>query len=224
MLNNCKNGGNFFCFLSFQGRFAAVKNQILHTATQLFMTHGFKSITMDDIAQKMAISKKTIYNHFNNKEAIVAVVVDNLFETVTMGIDCICDLNHNPIEEIYEIKKLVIKHVGNEKDSPWYQLRKYYPHLHESIKKRQFNYMQKCVVDNLNRGLEQGLFRENIDVQFVSRIYFVGVTGIKDDDLFPPNAFDGETLYGTFLEYHLRGIVTPKGRKILNQIIHSNLE
>jgi hypothetical protein len=82
--------------------------------------------------------------------------------------------------------------------------------------------MQKCVVDNLNRGLEQGLFRENINVQFVARIYFVGVTGIKDDDLFPPDLFDGDKLYGDFLEYHLRGIVTPKGRKILNNIIQSN--
>ncbi|GAB5401111.1 MAG: TetR/AcrR family transcriptional regulator [Aureisphaera sp.] len=177
---------------------------------------------MDDIAQSMAISKKTIYSHFANKEAIVAVVVDNLFEEVSHGIDCICDLKLNPIEEIYEIKKLVMHHMRNEKSSPWYQLRKYYPKIHDSVKKRQFNYMQECVVDNLNRGLDQGLFRENIDVQFVSRIYFVGVSGIKDDDLFPTSMFDPSELYGMFLEYHLRGIVTPKGREILNKIIHSN--
>ena len=199
-----------------------MKEQILHTSAELFMKHGFKSITMDDIAQHMAISKKTIYSHFSNKLAMVEAVVNNIFETVCHGIDCICTLNHDPIEEIYEIKKLVMDHVGNEKDSPWYQLRKYYPQVYESIKKKQFDYMQKCVVDNLNRGLEQGLFRENIDVQFVARIYFVGVTGIKDDDLFPTDLFDGDKLYGDFLEYHLRGIVTPKGRKILNNIIQSN--
>ncbi len=199
-----------------------MKNQIVQTATDLFLNQGFKSITMDDIAQTMAISKKTIYSHFANKEAIVAVVVDNLFENVSCNIDIICDLKLNPIEEIYEIKKLVMHHMRNEKASPWYQLRKYYPKIHDSVKKRQFNYMQDCVVDNLNRGLEQGLFRENIDVQFVSRIYFVGVSGIKDADLFTASMFDPSELYGMFLEYHLRGIVTPKGRKILNKIIHSN--
>ncbi|MCH9660257.1 MAG: TetR/AcrR family transcriptional regulator [Bacteroidetes bacterium] len=201
-----------------------MKNQILLTATELFLNQGFKSITMDDIAQQMAISKKTIYSHFANKEAIVAVVTDQIFEQVSHGIDCICDLKLNPIEEIYEIKKLVMHHMRNEKTSPWYQLRKYYPKIHESIKKRQFNYMQECVVDNLNRGLKEGLFRDNINVQFVARIYFVGVTGIKEEDLFPTTMFDPTELYESFLEYHLRGIVTPKGRKILNKIIHSNLE
>ncbi|MDC8005933.1 TetR/AcrR family transcriptional regulator [Aureisphaera galaxeae] len=199
-----------------------MKNQIVQTATDLFLNQGFKSITMDDIAQTMSISKKTIYSHFANKEAIVAVVVDNIFEEVSHGIDCISDLKMNPIEEIYEIKKLVMHHMRNEKTSPWYQLRKYYPKIHDSIKKRQFNYMQECVVDNLNRGLEQELFRENIDVQFVSRIYYIGVSGIKDNDLFSSTMFDPSELYGMFLEYHLRGIVTPKGRKILNKIIHSN--
>lgn len=201
-----------------------MKKQILETATELFLNQGFKSVTMDDIAQEMAISKKTIYSHFSNKEAIVAVVTDTIFEQVSHGIDCICDLKHNPIEEIYEIKKLVMHHMRNEKTSPWYQLRKYYPKIYESIKKRQFNYMQECVVDNLNRGLKEELFRENIDVQFVARIYFVGVTGIKEDDLFPTSMFDPTELYESFLEYHLRGIVTPKGREILNNIIHSNLE
>jgi len=201
-----------------------MKKDILDTATELFLNQGFKSITMDDIAQRMAISKKTIYSHFNNKEAIVDAVTDTIFENVCCGIDHICERHHNPIEEIYEIKKLVMLHMRNEKSSPWYQLQKYYPKTYHSIKKRQFSYMQDCVTDNLKRGLEEGLFRENIDIEFVSRIYFVGVTGIKDGDLFPASQFDGNNLYEQYLEYHLRGIVTPKGRKILNHIIHSTID
>jgi len=201
-----------------------MKNKILHTATDLFLNQGFKSVTMDDIAQHMAISKKTIYSHFNNKESIVDAVTDVIFENVSCGIDTICEQDHNPIEEVYEIKKLVMHHMRNEKTSPWYQLQKYYPKTYASIKKRQFTYMQQCVTDNLRRGLELGLFRNNIDVEFVSRIYFMGVTGIKDNQLFPNEMFDGETLCEQFLEYHLRGIVTPKGRKILNNIIHSTID
>ena len=84
--------------------------------------------------------------------------------------------------------------------------------------------MQDCVIDNIKRGLEEGLFRDNIDVDFVSRIYFNGVTGIKDSQVFPTTMFSPAALFESFLEYHLRGIVTPKGRKILNNLIHSTQE
>lgn len=199
-----------------------MKEKIIEKASDMFMSLGFKSVTMDDIANEMGISKKTIYAHFNNKETIIAVVTDAIFEKVSQDIDCICELDKNPIEETYEIKKRVMEHMRDEKTSPWHQLQKYYPNIYQNIKNRQFSFMQECVVKNLYKGIEQGLFRENIDVQFVARIYFNGVMGIKDNNLFPMSMFKGSALYEMFLEYHLRGIVTPEGRKILNQLIHSN--
>ena len=138
-----------------------------------------------DIAKEMGISKKTIYTHFNNKETIIGVVTDHVFETVCHDIDAICDLNQNPIQELYAIKKRVMQYMQKEKASPTYQLQKYYPAIYNNIKQRQFSYMQQCVVKNLNRGLEQSLYRKNIEVQFVARIYFNGITGIKEESLFP---------------------------------------
>ncbi len=170
----------------------------------------------------MGISKKTIYTHFNNKETIIGVVTDHVFEMVCNDIDAICDLGQNPIQELYAIKKRVMQYMQKEKASPTYQLQKYYPTIYNNIKQRQFSYMQQCVVKNLNTGLEQDLYRKNIEVQFVARIYFNGITGIKEESLFPHTLFEGETLYEMYLEYHLRGIVTPKGRNILNQLIQSN--
>ena len=199
-----------------------MKKNIILKATELFMKLGFKSVTMDDIAKEMGISKKTIYTHFNNKETIIGVVTDHVFETVCHDIDAICDLNQNPIQELYAIKKRVMQYMQKEKASPTYQLQKYYPTTYNNIKQRQFSYMQQCVVKNLNRGLEQDLYRQNIEVQFVARIYFNGITGIKEESLFPHTMFEGETLYEMYLEYHLRGIVTPKGRNILNKLIQSN--
>jgi|TARA_Y100000385_G_scaffold125464_1_gene130406 AcrR family transcriptional regulator len=199
-----------------------MKKNIILKATELFMKLGFKSVTMDDIAKEMGISKKTIYTHFNNKETIIGVVTDHVFETVCHDIDAICDLNQNPIQELYAIKKRVMQYMQKEKASPTYQLQKYYPTIYNNIKQRQFSYMQQCVVKNLHRGLEQDLYRKNIEVQFVARIYFNGITGIKEESLFPHTMFEGETLYEMYLEYHLRGIVTPKGRNILNKLIQSN--
>jgi hypothetical protein len=84
--------------------------------------------------------------------------------------------------------------------------------------------MQDCVLLNIKRGIEMGMYRENLDPEFVSRIYFAGVNSIKDDSLFPRQQFPLVLLNDIYLEYHLRGIVTPKGRNVLNKIINSNHE
>jgi len=199
-----------------------MREKILHTATELFLSQGFKSITMDDIASEMAISKKTIYSHFKTKEAIVEATTDDLFSKICGGIDHICALQKNPIEELYEIKRFVLEHLKGEQSSPMYQLQKYYPKQHRKMRKQQYDYMQECVVENIERGLDEGLYRKNINVQFVSRIYFTGMVGIKDAEIFPVATFPASTLYDMYLEYHLRGVVTPKGRKLLNNLIQSN--
>ncbi len=201
-----------------------MKENILEKATDMFLNLGFKSVTMDDIANEMGISKKTIYAHYQNKTHLVEECTSQLFCTISLGIDEICALSKNPIEELYEIKKFAMLHLKDEKSSPQYQLQKYYPKIHETIKKKQFEVMQECVVDNVDRGIKQGIYRANLNIDFVSRIYFSGVTSIKDQLLFPFNKFPIGVLMDNYLEYHLRGIVTPKGRNILNSIINSNQE
>ena len=201
-----------------------MKTEILNKATDLFLNLGFKSVTMDDLAHEMGISKKTIYSHFENKTQLVEEATMRLFWEISNGIDEIVALKKNPIEELYEIKKFVMSRLKDEKASPQYQLQKYYPKLFESLKDKEFCVMQECVVDNVKRGMDIGIYRENLDVQFVARIYFSGAVSLGDLDLFPNTMFTKPELEDYYLEYHLRGIVTPKGRKILNEIINSNLE
>jgi AcrR family transcriptional regulator len=199
-----------------------MKEKILQKATDMFLSYGFKSITMDDIANKMGISKKTIYTHYANKTELVADSTMHMFDIISNGIDHICALEKNPIEELYEIKKFVMVNLKNEKSSPQYQLQKYYPKVHDVLRNKQFEVMQECVVRNIEKGIELGIYRENLNIGFVSRIYFSGVHSIKDLQVFPLEQFPVSTLIDEYLEYHLRGIVTPAGRKILNKIINSN--
>jgi AcrR family transcriptional regulator len=199
-----------------------MKNEILHKATDLFITLGFKSVTMDDIANKMGISKKTIYLHFKNKTKLVEATTMYMFNLISQGIDCICALEKNPIEEIYNIKKFVMTHLKDEKSSPQYQLQKYYPKIYMTLKNKQFEIMKDCVLENLERGIKLGLYRKTINVDFIARIYFSGIIAIKDKDLFPDELFSIKTLMEYYLEYHLRGICTPKGLELLNQITNSN--
>ena len=201
-----------------------MKENILNKATDLFLTLGFKSVTMDDLAHELGISKKTIYSHFENKTQLVKECTMNLFWFISRGIDHICSLGLNPIEELYEIKKFVMLHLKDERSSPQYQLQKYYPNIHHTLKSNQFDMMQDCIVQNLRKGIEMGIYRENLNIEFVSRIYFAGVTSVKDQMLFPTDVFPITELMDDYLEYHLRGIVTPKGRQILNDIINSNHE
>jgi AcrR family transcriptional regulator len=199
-----------------------MKNEILHKATDLFITLGFKSVTMDDIANRMGISKKTIYLHFENKTKLVEATTMSMFNLISHGIDCICALEKNPIEEFYDIKKLVMDHLKDEKSSPQYQLQKYYPQIFSTLKKKQFDLMQDCVKENLQRGIKQKLFRENLNIDFISRIYFSSIIAIKDNDLFPYEQFSMNMLMDHYLEYHIRGVCTPKGLDFLNQITNSN--
>ena len=77
-----------------------MREKILSKAADLFLSYGFKSVTMDDIASAMGISKKTIYQHFENKTKLVEATTLNIFEIISQGIDCICAIEKNPIEAV----------------------------------------------------------------------------------------------------------------------------
>jgi AcrR family transcriptional regulator len=194
-----------------------MKNKILEKSKELFLNLGFKSVTMDEIATSLGVSKKTIYKYFKNKTELVDAVTHFMFDTICSGIDDICELEMNPIDELFSIKKLVMENLKDEKSSPQYQLQKYYPKIYSSLKQKQFLVMQNFVIKNLKKGIEIGLYRTDIDLQFISRIYFNGMVGIKDKDLFPLNDYSMKTLMNYYLEYHLRGICSEKGKQQLEK-------
>ncbi len=192
---------------------------ILKKATDLFITLGFKSVTMDDIAQEMGISKKTIYQHYATKTTLVKAVSLYVFEQISTSIDHICALESNPIEEIYSIKQTVMTYLKDEKSSPQYQLQKYYPEIAKNLKAKQFETVQSCITKNLNRGIALGIYRDTINVDFIARLYFNGMMAIKNPDLFPKENYTVKTLMEYYIEYHLRGICTKKGATIINTLI-----
>jgi AcrR family transcriptional regulator len=196
-----------------------MRDKILDKSNELFLNLGFKSVTMDEIAASLGVSKKTIYKYFKNKTELIDTVTHRMFDTICSGIDDICELELNPIEELFSIKRLVLDNLKDEKSSPQYQLQKYYPKIYASLKQKQFHVMQDCVINNLKKGVEIRLYRETINLEFISRIYFNGMIGIKDKDLFPLTDYSMNTLMNYYLEYHLRGICTEKGiQQLENQL------
>ena len=199
-----------------------MREKIILKSTDLFLNLGFKSVTMDDIANEMGISKKTIYQHFQNKTKLVEATALHVFENISQGIDCICELDKNPIEEIFEIKRFVMHNLKDEKSSPQYQLQKYYPKIYATLKKKQFEKMLGCVTQNLQRGVAQGIYRDTIETDFIARLYFNNMISLKDQDIFPRENFSMPMLMNNYLEYHLRGICSEKGLETLIKL-HTNL-
>ena len=200
-----------------------MRDKIISKSEELFLSLGFKSVTMDDIANAIGISKKTIYAHFSNKTALVEVVIFETLDHIYEGIDKINASSINPIEELYDIKLFVMNYFKNERVSPQYQLKKYYPEIYERLQIKQFEKMHSSVENSLKKGVDTGLFRADIDIDFISRMYFNGMTGIRDISIFPETLFDKNYLFESYLEYHLRAIITKQGLNLLNNYIKSNL-
>lgn len=177
---------------------------------------------MDEIASHLGMSKKTLYTHYSTKDSLVEDAFLNLYQVTCSGVDHIISCSINPIEELYDIKKWVMTSLKGDKTSPIFQLQKYYPAIYTKINRMMFGYMQNCISNNMQTGIQMGLYRDSIDPNFVARIYFIGIQGIKDLNIFPVAQFPVNALYDQYLEYHLRGIVTPAGRTILNKLINSN--
>lgn len=199
-----------------------MKDEIISKSEDLFLTLGFKNVTMDDIASVMGISKKTIYTHFSNKIELVRVVTFSILEHIYQEIERINKSAVNPIEELYQIKMFLMHYLRNESGSAQYQLKKYYPKVFEQLEIKKFEKMHSSVERSLNKGIELELFRSNIDVAFISRVYFVGMSGIRDTSVFSEDQFNKNYLLESYLEYHLRAIVTDQGLSILNQYIEKN--
>jgi AcrR family transcriptional regulator len=166
------------------------------------------------------MSKKTIYVHFSNKTALIETVSAQLFCTIQSGIDLISSQTADPIEELFKIKDFVNENLNNEQSSPVFQLQKYYPKLFKNLIKRQREIVKKTISDNIKRGIEMGLYRKNLNKEFIWRIYFAGINIIKNDDLFPLDNFPKKEVNVLYLEYHLRALVTDKGLTKLNDLTH----
>tara|TARA_B110000003_G_scaffold204263_1_gene202993 strand:+ start:834 stop:1439 length:606 start_codon:yes stop_codon:yes gene_type:complete len=195
-----------------------MKNKIIIRATELFLSLGFKSVTMDDLAQSMGISKKTIYQFFKNKDQLIRSCTRSIQTKLVEEFNEIRKNAGNPIIELFQVKKEVMKILGNTETAPQFQLQKFYPEIYKELKDREFDLVGKNLQESLERGINSGYFRKEINIDFIMRIYLNGLAGVRDINLFPIKEFKVEQVLEEFIEYHLRAISTKKGLTLLNRI------
>ena len=220
MLNLCKNNGNYFGVKSFRHTFVPenkiqksdfrkmMKDKIINKAKEMFLRLGFKSITMDDIACEMCISKKTIYKYFSDKDVLIEESVELVHKEVHETIDKIVSKNFNAIEENFEIKRMFREMFRSAESSPIYQLKKHYPEVYAKALSTQIEVCETCFRDNILKGINEGLYRENLDVDNYVKFYYTLIFNINENTMLEKDAHELEV---KALEYHIRAMATLAG-------------
>lgn len=185
-----------------------MKEKIIAKATDLFMKLGFKSVTMDDIAGEMCISKKTIYKYFCNKEILIEESTEMVYKTIYQSIDTIVAKNHNAIEENFEIRKMFKEMFNSADTSPAYQLKKHYPEIYEALMSREINECNAVFKQNIVQGIQQGLYRKNIQIDTYVGFYYTLIFSIHGNTSSEKESNDKEL---QALEYHTRAMATADG-------------
>lgn len=199
-----------------------MKETILEKSIQMFTHNGFKAVTMDDIAGELGISKKTIYQHFPSKKELVKSAVDYVYDAAIGKMKGIVGQCKTPIHEHFDMRNCIKELLGhNTSAATIFQFKKYYPRLSERIEKRRYKDLDFTILRNLREGVEQGYYRKEVDIDFIGRMFFSASTSFfHNEEFFEQTEESMEDLELKFTEYHLRGIVTPKGLKVLEELLN----
>lgn len=194
------------------------ETKILERCERLFMRYGIKSVTMDDVARELGVSKKTLYQHFENKEELVRKVTSNHFACQDKMVERVMRHSKSAIDEMFAIATWMNTMSQNLNPALLYDLRKYHQDSWQVfIEHRNFSVINS-IKHNLKRGIKEGLYREELDVEIMARIYVARVEMFLDDEIFPYDKFPPQKTFNVFMDYHIRGIATSKGIKYLEKI------
>ena len=198
-----------------------MKEKIIQKATEMFLKLGFKTVTMDDIACEMCISKKTIYKFFSNKELLIEQGTENVQNNIQQTIAHIAAKNHNAIVENFEICKMFGEMFSDVDSSPIYQLKKHYPEIHQKIVARQNKICQLIFTENIKKGINEGLYRPNINIATVVNFHYQMLININENTI---SEKEIQKLEFEAMEYHIRAIATTAGlaeleQQLLNYVI-----
>ena len=174
----------------------------------MFLKLGFKSVTMDDIACEMCISKKTIYKYFSNKEALIEEGTEVIHQKIHTLMDEVVARNYNAIEENFEMRNMFKEMFQTFDHSPAYQLKKHYPEIYDKLIVNEMEDCRHMFRSNIEKGIAEGLYRENVDVDAAVRFYYTLIFDINGNTMLEKEAYE---LEAKALEYHTRAIATSVG-------------
>lgn len=193
------------------------EQDIINCALRMFNKFGIRSVTMDDVAQELGISKKTIYKYFENKADLVHKSVRTAYEGMRCRLHEIHENADNSIDELIEIDKVVGAVMENHNPGMRYQLQKYYPQTYNSLYEGRHDLIHKVISENIEKGKKDGWFREEANTDIITFLYCSKVETMPEEEEALLEKYTIKQMTRQALEYHIRGLATHKGLTYLEQ-------
>lgn len=183
------------------------------------MRLGVKSVSMDDVARELGISKKTLYQYFPTKEDLIVRTLEFHRRCERDQIAEVLAHADNALDEMVSLAKMAIRQLQKISPSLIFDLKKYHPDafrfLEESHRKEAFEHIRQ----NLEKGISQGLYLPGIHVDIMARIHVQSFNLLLDEQLFPEDLPRAQILR-EYIMHYLRGLVTPMGLQYLEKYMH----
>jgi AcrR family transcriptional regulator len=194
-----------------------VKTNILTGAGHLFLKHGLKSVSMDDIARALAISKKTIYKFFKNKDQLAVSHLKHFIETQINEIIHIESKSKDPIHNLILLTEYMKNTVCIICPAMIHDLQKYHPKAWKLYMNFKHTFLLQFICNALKEGMRMGYFRKDLNPRIIARTRLEQVEMGFNTEIFPPHEFDSAEVQLQLFEHYIHGICTLKGHKLLNK-------
>jgi TetR/AcrR family transcriptional regulator, cholesterol catabolism regulator len=195
-------------------------DRILETAELQFRQFGVRSISMDDIARKLGISKKTIYENFKDKDALAAATIRRAMDRISQETVRIKKESKDAVDEILQTLNYMDQLFSTMNPAMFHDLEKYHPEAWKVFNDCKADNIMVRLKDNLKRGQKEGLYRDELDLNIVATIRMAQQQMIFDSEYFPPHKFDLRTVNNQSLELYMFGITTLKGHRLINRYLN----
>lgn len=192
--------------------------KILEAAEGLFLKYGVRSVTMADIARDLGMSKKTLYVHVENKRDLVQQILQKHIQEDKRQCLSIVKSAENALEALLKMSVYAQKHMNDINPSLLFDLKKYHRPVWELLDNFHRKEMLQMVINNLQEGVEEGLYRADLNVELIARIHVSLMLILSDVDFFPMEQFPLSVRHAEFTKYHIHAIVSDKGRVLLQEL------
>jgi TetR/AcrR family transcriptional regulator, cholesterol catabolism regulator len=189
------------------------KTEILKSVGKLFHRYGLRSVTMDDVASELRISKKTLYQYFKNKEELVSEVIDYFIENP--GFHLTGAPTVNPIDKVFTLRKHIAGFLKSYNNNLDFDLKKQYPAIYRKVKEFKRLKIFRDTMTDIEEGKRLGLFRESLDPEFIAKLNVgrILLTFNPEQGIFSDRELSSIDWFDKTIDYHFHGICTEKGLK-----------
>ena len=181
------------------------------------MKYGIKSITMDDLAHSLGVSKKTIYREVDNKEDLIRKVICMEMQESKRDMEEVRLQSNDAIEEMVKMAKLIIQKTRKISPTAYFDLQKYYRSVWNELEKMRVEYVYSNIKENIEWGIKEDLYRKDLDAEIIAKLYIHKTQLMTNEEIFSLEDYKRHELIKQFISYHLHGIMSVKGLKLWNQ-------